>query len=104
MPRIEIRNLRKSGRNLRLRLRDVEFHREGSIPNIKASMLMETFFLVPEVEEEEEVEYSHASHVEGMGTSLMSVQTKRRKVVKLTSPKHRGEMLRQKMLKVEDRR
>jgi hypothetical protein len=38
-----------------------------------------------------------------MGTSLMSVQIKRKKEEKLTSPKHRGEMLRQKMLKVEDR-
>jgi hypothetical protein len=35
----------------------VEAHREGSIPNIEVSMLMETFFLVPEVEEEEEVEW-----------------------------------------------
>jgi hypothetical protein len=34
----------------------VEVHREGSIPNREVSMLMETFFLVPEVEEEEEVE------------------------------------------------
>jgi hypothetical protein len=38
-----------------------------------------------------------------MGTSLMSVQIKRREVEKLTSPKHRDGMLRQKMLKVEDR-
>jgi hypothetical protein len=38
-------------------LREVEAHREGSIPNREVSMLMETFFLVPEVEEEEEVEW-----------------------------------------------
>jgi hypothetical protein len=56
LPRIEIKNPRKSGRNLRLRLREVEVHREGSIPNRKVSMLMETFFLVPEVEEDKEVE------------------------------------------------
>jgi hypothetical protein len=37
-----------------------------------------------------------------MGTSLTSFQTKRRKVEKLTSLKHRGGMLRQKALKVED--
>jgi hypothetical protein len=57
LPRTEIRNPRKTGRNLRLRLREAEAQREGSIPNIKVSMLMETFFLVPEVEEEEEVEW-----------------------------------------------
>jgi hypothetical protein len=37
-----------------------------------------------------------------MGTSLMSVLIKRKRVEKLTSLKHRGETLRQKMLKVED--
>jgi hypothetical protein len=57
LPRIETKNPKKTGRNLRLRLREVEAHREGSIPNREVSMLMETFFLVPEVEEEEEVEW-----------------------------------------------
>jgi hypothetical protein len=56
LPRIEIINTRKNGRNLRLRLREVEVHREGSILNKEVSMQMETFFLVPGVEEEEEVE------------------------------------------------
>jgi hypothetical protein len=66
-------------------------------------MLTQTLFLVPEVEEEAEVESSHASHVERMGTSLMSVQRKRRTSEKLTSQKHRGVMLRPKMQKAEDR-
>jgi hypothetical protein len=57
LPRIEIINPWKIGRNLRLKLREVEFHREGSTLNREVSMLMETFFLVPEVEEEEEVEW-----------------------------------------------
>jgi hypothetical protein len=57
LPRIEIRNQKRTGRNLRLKLREVEVHREGSILNRKVSMLMQTFFLVPEVEEEEEVEW-----------------------------------------------
>jgi hypothetical protein len=57
LPRIEIRNPRKTGRNLRLRLREVEVHREGNILNIEVSTLMETFFLIPEEEEEEEVEW-----------------------------------------------
>jgi hypothetical protein len=39
--------------------------------------------------------------VERMGTSLTSVQRKRRTLEKLTSLKHRGGMLRQNMLKVE---
>ena len=43
-------------KDLRLRLRELEVHREGNIPNIEVSMQMETFFLVLEVEEEEEVE------------------------------------------------
>jgi hypothetical protein len=38
-------------------MRGVEAHREGSIPNREVSTLMETFFLILEVEEEEEVEW-----------------------------------------------
>jgi hypothetical protein len=63
LPRIKIRNPRRTGRNLRLELREVEAHskgnmlnREGSIPNREGIMLIIIFFLVPEVEEEEEVE------------------------------------------------
>jgi hypothetical protein len=52
LPRIEIRIPRKIGRNLGLIHREVEAHREGSISSKEVSMLMETFFLVPEVEEE----------------------------------------------------
>jgi hypothetical protein len=58
---IEIRSLRKNGRNLRLR--EAEAHRkgnmldrEGSMLIREESMLITTFFLVLEVEEEEEVE------------------------------------------------
>jgi hypothetical protein len=56
LSRIEIKNVRKSARNIRLKLREVEAHREGSIPNREVNMMMETFFLILEVEEEEEVE------------------------------------------------
>ena len=47
--------------------------REGSIQRRVADMLTTILFLLPGVEEEEEVESSHASHVERMGTSLTSV-------------------------------
>jgi hypothetical protein len=63
LPRIKIRNLRRTGRNLRLKLREEEAHnednmlnREGNIPNKEEIMLIIIFFLIPEVEEEEEVE------------------------------------------------
>jgi hypothetical protein len=91
-------------------LKEVGPHREGHVLNREDNiqsrgeiMLTQILFLVPEVEEEEEVESSHASHVEIMGTSLTSVQRKRRTLEKLTSLKHRGEMWRPRMQKVEDR-
>jgi hypothetical protein len=59
-------------------------------------MLTQILFLVPEVEEEAEVELSHVSHVGRMGTGHLSVQRKRR-----TSQKHRGEMMRLKIHKAK---
>jgi hypothetical protein len=63
LPRIKIKNPRRIGSNLKLELREVEAHsegnmlnREGSIPNREEIMLILIFFLVPKVEEEEEVE------------------------------------------------
>jgi hypothetical protein len=63
LPRIKIRIPRRTRRNLRLELREVEAHskgnmlnREGNIPNREEIMMIIIFFLIPEVEEEEEVE------------------------------------------------
>jgi hypothetical protein len=91
-------------------LREVDPHSEDSHVLNKEDnnmiseeiMLMQILFLVLEVEEEAEVELSHASHVERMGTSHSSVQRKRRIVEKLTSLKRRGVMLRMKIQKQED--
>jgi hypothetical protein len=57
LPRIEIRNPKKSGRNLKLKLKEVEAHRKHNIPNREVNILMETYFLILEVKEEEEVEW-----------------------------------------------
>jgi hypothetical protein len=63
LPRINIRSPRKTGRNLRLEQREVEVHnvgnmlnREDNILSREEIMLTTTFFLILEVEEEEEVE------------------------------------------------
>jgi hypothetical protein len=74
---------------------------EGSIQNRVEDTLIITHFLIPEVEEEVEVESSHASRVERMGTSHLTVQIRRRMEEKLTSPRHRGKMLKQKTQKTE---
>jgi hypothetical protein len=79
----------------------ITLNNEGSIQNRGRIMLIITHFLVPEVEEEAEVESSHASRVERMDTSHLTVQIRRRMEEKLTSPRHRGEMLKQKMQKTE---
>jgi hypothetical protein len=63
LPRTNIRSPRRTRRNLRLELREVEPHNEanmlnieGNIPNKEEIMLITIIFLILEVEEEEEVE------------------------------------------------
>jgi hypothetical protein len=70
LPKINIRSPRRNGRNLRVRLKEVEPHRGShtlsrgdNIPSRVAVMLMRTLFLVPEVGEEVEEESSHVLHV-----------------------------------------
>ena len=111
MPRRNIRSPRRNGRNLRVKLKEVEPHSEDnnmlsrgdSIMNSEEIMLMQTLFLVPEVGEEAEVESSHVSHVERMDIKQLTVQTGKRMEEKLTSLKRRGVMLRMKTRKVEGR-
>jgi hypothetical protein len=106
----KLRSPRRNGRNLRVRLREVEPHSRGSnmlsrgdsIQSRVAVMLMPTLFLVPEVEEEAEEESSHVLHVERMDTKPLTVQTGKWTEEKLTSLRRRGVMLRMKMQTVED--
>jgi hypothetical protein len=92
-------------------LKEVEPHsedshmlnKEGSIMISEEVMLMQTHFLIREVEEEAEVALSHVSHVGRMGTGHSSVQRKRRTLEKLTSQRVRGMMPSLKMQKAEDR-
>ena len=56
MPRIDIRSPRRTRRNLRHGQREVELHSEGSIMSREKIMLTIILFLVPEAEEEAEVE------------------------------------------------
>jgi hypothetical protein len=99
-----------TGKSLRLEQKEVEVHSkestlnsEGSRKNRAEDTLIITPFLVPEVGEEAEVESSHATHVEKMDTKQLIVQIGKRMEEKLTSPRHRGEMLRQKTQKTEGR-
>jgi hypothetical protein len=110
LPKIGSRNPRMTGRSLRLEQKEVEVHSEASTLNSEGSRqnraedtLTITHFLVPEVEEEAEVESSHASRVERMDIKQLTVQIGKRTEEKLTSPRHRGEMLRQKTQKTEGR-
>jgi hypothetical protein len=63
LPRKEHRSPKRNGRILRVKLREVEPHREGHMLNREGSimsreeiMLTTTLFLIPRAEEEEEVE------------------------------------------------
>jgi hypothetical protein len=108
--RIGSKNPRTTGKSLRLEQKEVEVHNEGSTLNNEGSKqnraedtLIITHFLVPEVEEEAEVESSHASHVERMDTKQLNLQIGKGIEEKLTSPRHRGEMMKQKTQKTEGR-
>jgi hypothetical protein len=64
LPRRDTRSPRRNGRNLRVRLREVEPHsedihmlnKEDNIMRKREIMLMQTLFLIPGVGEEAEVE------------------------------------------------
>jgi hypothetical protein len=108
LPKIGSRNPRTTRKSLRLEHKEVEVHNEastlnneGSIQNRVEDTLIITHFFIPEVEEEAEVESLHASRVERMDTRQLTIQIGRRMEDKLTSSRHRGEMLKQKTQKTE---
>jgi hypothetical protein len=111
LPRINTRSPRRNGRDLRVRLKEVEPHSEDNnmlsrgdrIMSREEIMLTQILFLVLEVEEEAEVESSHATRVERMDTRQLTIQIGRRIVEKLTSPRRRGVMWRMKTHKVGGR-
>ena len=110
MPRKNSKSPRRNGRNLGVKMKEVEPHRGSNMlsrgDNIQsrvADMLTPTHFLVPEVGEEAEEESSHVLHVGRMDTNLLIVQTGKWTEEKLTSLRRRGVMLRTKMQTVEDR-
>jgi hypothetical protein len=63
---------------------------------------LDTYFDYEDVEQDKKVKHAVMRLKGHAGTSLTSVQRKRKKLEKLTSPKHRGDMWRRKMLKAED--
>ena len=81
MPKKELRSPRRNGRNLRVRLKEVEPHSKNNNMLSRGDsnliseeiMLMQTLFLVPEVGKEAEEESSHVSHVERMDTNPLIV-------------------------------
>jgi hypothetical protein len=102
LPKRNIRNPRRNGRNLRVRLKEVEPHSEDSnmlsrgdsIQSRVAVMLMRTLFLIPEVGKEAEEESSHVLRVGRMDIKSLTVHTEKRTEEKLTSLRRRGVMLR----------
>ena len=111
MPKRNIRSPKRNGRNLRVKLKEVEPHSEDNnmlnrgdnIMNNEEIMLTPILFLVLEVEEEAEVESSRASYVKRMDIRQLIVQIGGRMEEKLTSPRHRGEMPRKKAQRMEGR-
>jgi hypothetical protein len=110
LPRKNSRSPKRNGRDLRVRLKEVEPHRGsnmlsrgGSIQSRVAVMLMPTLFLVPEVEVEVEEESSHVLHVGRMDIKPLTVQIGKGTEVKLTSLKRKSVMLRTKMQTTKDR-
>jgi hypothetical protein len=109
LPKKELRSPRRSGRDLREKLREVEPHNRGSKilsrgdskQISKEITLMLIHFLVPEVEAEVEEELSHVSHVVKMDTKPLTAQIGKWTEERLTLLRRRGVTLRMKTLEVE---
>jgi hypothetical protein len=89
-----------TGKSLRQEPTEVEVLSEASTLNSECSRqnragdtLMLILFLVPKVGEEVEEESSHATQVAKMDTKQLIVQIGRKMEEKLTSSRHRGELL-----------
>jgi hypothetical protein len=108
LPKKEFRSPRRIGRDLGVKLKELEPHirgintlsRGGSKMINKEIMLMQTHLLVPEVEEEVEEESSHVLHVEKTDTRPLTIQTGSWTEENLTSQRRRGVMWRMKTLEV----
>jgi hypothetical protein len=98
LPRKTSKSLRRIGRDLKEKLREVEPHSRGSKMLSqggskmisKEDMLMQIHFLVPEVEEEAEEELSHVSRVVKTVIKPWTVQRGRWTEEELTSLRRRG--------------
>jgi len=100
LPKTGFRNPKITGRSLRPEWKEVEVLSKASTLSSECSRknkvedtLMLILFLVPEVEEEAEEESSHVTHVGRMDIRQLIVQIGRKMEEKLTSSRHRGELL-----------
>jgi hypothetical protein len=103
-PKEDWKGLRVELREVEPRSRSSKILSQGDSKMIsREDMLMQIYFLVPEVEEEAEEELSHVLHVVKTDTRPLTVQREKWTEEELTSLRRRSVMLSQKVLTAEDR-